>query len=328
MSKKILITGGCGYIGSHVTRLLSEVGYKVTVIDNLTSGYEDVLQHSETLIRGNIGDGNLLDSVMGKQKFAAVLHFAGSISVPESVTNPLAYYHNNVGNSIVLIEACIKHDINKFIFSSTSALYGDRYKTAISETDEPAPTNPYTRSKLIVEQILADSAQASNLKYGILRYFNAAGADPKLRMGQRSKVATHLVKIACEKAVGKRDELFITGNDYDTPDGTGVRDYIHVEDLASAHVCALEYLLAGGDSQLMNVGYGIGYSVLQVISALENVLGKSLNAKVGPRRPGDVGSLIANVDKIKRILPDWKPCHDNIEHIVETAFLWEKKIFN
>ncbi|MBP9706933.1 MAG: UDP-glucose 4-epimerase GalE [Oligoflexales bacterium] len=323
----IFVTGGCGYIGSHVTRQLTESGYKVIVIDNLSTGFPDALVHGETLIKGDLADTELLRRLFAQYEFSAVLHFAGSIVVPESVAQPELYYQNNTVNTFNLLKVCLEFSVKKFVFSSTASIYGDNKKgTKSEESDTPLPTNPYARSKLADEWILEDFSYAYGLKYVILRYFNVAGADPELRMGQRSPMATHLIKVACQKALGMRKDLLITGSDYNTPDGTGLRDYIHIEDLASAHLCALDYLQKGGASVLVNCGYGRGFSVREVIKVLEEVCGFSIGAKEAPRRPGDVASLIANVEKIGKILPQWKPKYADLKKIITSAYQWEEKL--
>ncbi len=323
----ILVTGGCGYIGSHVTRQLSEAGHKVRVIDDLSTGFADALLHGEGLIRGDVGDPKVLESAFNMGPVDAVLHFAASIVVPESVADPLKYYRNNTVATIRLLEACVAHKVPQFIFSSTAAVYGDRHVNDVSEQSATAPENPYAWSKLMDEQVLRDVAQAHGLRFAVLRYFNVAGADPQLRIGQRFPNATHLIKVACEAAVGRRQGVAIFGTDYPTVDGTGVRDYIHVEDLASAHLAALQYLHAGGASELFNCGYGRGYSVRQVLSMVEKVSGKKLHITEGSRRPGDVGSLIADANKIRGVT-GWAPKYDQLETIVASAFGWEQRILS
>jgi UDP-glucose 4-epimerase len=325
MKSNLLVTGGAGYIGSHVCRQLSEQGHQLTVLDNLSTGFADSLLHNERLVIGDINDETLLNQIMDSTKFDGVFHFAASIVVPESVKDPIQYYENNTIGTIKLLKASLRAGVKRFIFSSTAAVYGDTSANAVKEDDRVAPENPYGRSKLMDEWILKDVALAHPLSYIILRYFNVAGADPQNRIGQKFPNASHLVKVACETALGIRDSVTIYGDDYDTPDGTGVRDYIHVEDLASAHVKAYEYLCSDkSESGLFNCGYGHGFSVKEVFHAFEEACQVKLKCKTGPRRPGDVASLIADNSKIKSLL-GWQPQFDDLAKIVKTAFDWEKK---
>ena len=295
MGKRVLVTGGCGYIGSHVTRQLSESGYEVIVFDNLSTGFVEALIHGESLKTGDLSDVSAIDALMSNYRFDAVLHFAASIVVPESVANPLAYYQNNTVNSINLFQACIKHGISKLVFSSTAAVYGENELDMVREDTPTAPANPYAQSKLMDETILADVAQAyPGFSYVVLRYFNVAGADPETRMGQRFPNATHLIKVACEAALGKRESITLFGDDYPTRDGTCIRDYIHVEDLADAHLRALAYLEEGGDNVTLNCGYGRGFTVQEVLDAVEKVSGKTLPLIKGERRPGDISRIVAD----------------------------------
>jgi UDP-glucose 4-epimerase len=277
------------------------------------------------LIEGDIGDEALLDRVMAQYKFDAVVHFAGSIVVPDSVKDPLGYYLNNTVKSRMLMACAVKAGIPRFIFSSTAAVYGDVPAEPVFEDRPPAPVSPYGASKLMTEQMLKDSSAAYGLQYIALRYFNVAGGDPKGRIGQSTPRATHLIKVACQTALGQRDRLEVFGTDYDTPDGTCLRDYIHVSDLIAAHVDALEYLRKGGDSGIFNCGYGKGYSVLEVIKAVERVNGAPLPVTFGPRRAGDPPAIVAGARRVREVL-GWQPKHENLDFIVETALNWERKL--
>lgn len=321
----LLVTGGCGYIGSHVTRQLSEAGYSVVVLDNLSTGFSDALLHNETLVRADINDEKALDTLFSHHRFAGVLHFAASIVVPESVAQPLQYYQNNSVGTLNLLKACVKHGVERFVFSSTAAVFGDTTQEMVSESTPTAPTNPYSRSKLVDEWILDDVSRAHPLRYVVLRYFNVAGADPEGRMGQRSPNATHLIKVACEAIVGKREGVTVYGTDYATPDGTGIRDYIHVEDLADAHVSALKHLEKGGESGTFNCGYGHGYSVLEVLEEIQRVAHQKIQVTQSARRPGDVPRLVADPSKLRRVL-GWKPKYDSLNAICASALTWERKL--
>ena len=321
----VLVTGACGYIGSHVARMLSEQGYKVVVIDNLSTGFKDALIHGETLYQGDVGDTALQERVFTENKIAAMLHFAAAIRVEESVADPVKYYTNNTVNTLRLLNAAVKYQVPRVIFSSTAATYGQPRTVPVDETAATIPESPYGWSKLMSEQMLRDIAAAHGIKNVILRYFNVAGADPLGRLGQRTPEASHLIKVACEVAVGKRQQMQVYGTDYATPDGTCVRDYIHVEDLANAHLLALEHLLGGGESSLLNCGYGHGSSVREVIAAVKKVSGKDFKVVDAARRAGDVASIVANADKIRQTL-HWKPRFDDLETIVKHAFEWEKKL--
>lgn len=320
-----LVTGGCGYIGSHVVRQLHEKGYNVVVLDNLSRGFREALLHNEKLYVGDVGDEVLLDRIFTEQKIDAVLHFAAVLSVGESVENPIKYYTNNTFNTLKLITSVAKHKVPHLIFSSTAATYGQQTAMPVFEDGATEPESPYGSSKLMSERMIADVARVSNFTYVVLRYFNVAGADPECRIGQRTPNATHLIKVCLEAALGKRDSVNVFGKDYKTKDGTGVRDYIHVEDLASAHILALEYLRAGGKSDLFNCGYGQGSSVLEVIDTVKKITGKDFKVIIGPRRGGDVAEVVAGADKIRKAL-NWEPRFDDLEKIVQHAWAWEKNL--
>ncbi|MDK9717507.1 MAG: UDP-glucose 4-epimerase GalE [Trichlorobacter sp.] len=325
MSDKILVTGGCGYIGSHVVRQLSETGHSVVVYDNLSTGFQDALLHGEELIQADLADHAALEAVFKAHQFKTVLHFAAAIVAPESVSLPLKYYGNNTRNTLGLLEASVKFGVQRFVFSSTAAVYGFPEGGSASEETLLAPINPYGTSKLMSEWMLRDTAAAHGLKYVALRYFNVAGADPLARIGQRTPEATHLIKIACQTALGQRQQAAIYGTDYPTPDGTGIRDYIHIEDLASAHLAALGYLDKGGESTAINVGYGKGGSVREVLAMVKQVSGVDFKVVEEGRRPGDPACLIAQAEKIKQ-LTDRRPRFDSLQTIVEDAWRWESKL--
>jgi UDP-glucose 4-epimerase len=323
--KTVLVTGGCGYVGSHVCRQLSEAGYRAVVFDNLSTGLADALIYEETLVVGDCTDEGAVSALFTKFKFDAILHFAGVVVVPESVRNPLKYYHHNVTSTLMLLKFALEKRVPHFIFSSTASIYGDTLQEAIPETAPLTPTNPYSRSKFMSEWLLQDAAAAHPFfKFVILRYFNVAGADAKKRMGQRGANSTHLIKVASQAVVGKRNGVTVYGSDYATADGTGIRDYIHVEDIASAHLSALRYLEASGESTILNCGYGHGFSVTEVLREFSRVF-PELKISHSARRPGDVSRLVADVSKIKRTL-DWTPRHDRLSEIVLSAIEWEKKI--
>ena len=320
----ILVTGGAGYIGSHVVRQLGEAGYPVVVLDNLCTGFRQAVLHGE-LVEGNSGDRERVGELIRAHGIEAVMHFAAHIVVPESVTEPLKYYGNNTCNTRNLLQACQDNGVKHFIFSSTAAVYGNPDSPSVAEDSPLAPINPYGLSKLMSEWMLRDLAAASPLRYVALRYFNVAGADAGGRIGQSTPKATHLIKVACEHAVGKRNHVAIFGTDYPTPDGSGVRDYIHVDDLAAAHILALRYLEGGGTSQTLNCGYGHGYSVREVLDTVQKVSGVKLTIRKEPRRPGDSPALIAESHRIRDVL-GWQPQHDDLEFIVRTALAWEKRL--
>ncbi|MBJ6727704.1 UDP-glucose 4-epimerase GalE [Geomesophilobacter sediminis] len=322
----ILVTGGAGYIGSHVVRQLSEAGHKVVVFDNLSTGSPDALIHGEQLIVGDLADRERINTVLRETGAKSVLHFAAAIIAPESVSLPLKYYGNNTRNTLNLLEACVANGVERFIFSSTAAVYGIPEGGEASETSPTVPINPYGASKLMSEGMLRDAAAAHGFKYVALRYFNVAGADPQARMGQRTPDATHLIKVSCQAALGMRDCVSIFGTDYPTPDGTGVRDYIHIEDLAAAHLYALSYLERGGESTVINVGYGRGSSVREVVDVVQKVSGVQFKVVEGPRRPGDPANLVAQASRIRSLL-GWAPKYDDLTTIVADAWRWEKKLF-
>lgn len=324
---KLLVTGGVGYIGCHVVRQLSEAGHEVIVLDNLSTGFKDALIHGETLVLGDLADTKLLNDIMLEYSFEAVLHFAASTVVPESVQNPTKYHSNNTRNTLNVIQACLSHDIKQFVFSGTAAVYGIPESGQAREDSQTAPINPYGTSKLMSEWILRDVSKAHDFRFVSLRYFNVAGADSESRIGQATPDATLLVKVCCEAAIGIRKGVHIYGTDYATVDGTGVRDYIHVEDLSAAHLDALTYLSKGGTSEVLNVGYGHGASVRQVIEIVQKVSGQSFQVQESPRRAGDPPELIAIAEKIKKVL-GWQPKFDSLQKIVEDAWRWEQKLQN
>lgn len=319
---KILITGGAGYIGSHVVKALGKLGHDLIVYDNLSTGHKEAVTYGE-LVVGDLADKEKLDELFRVQRFQAVLHFAGSIVVPESVSEPMKYYQNNTINSHALISLCQKYNVDKFIFSSTAAVYGMPKDGLCSEDSELRPINPYGQSKLMTEHMLRDLSLASKFRYVALRYFNVSGADPEGKIGQSFPQATHLIKVACEVATGKRESIHVFGTDYPTKDGTCIRDYIHVSDLADAHVKALEYLEKGGSSQVLNCGYGHGFSVREVLDRVKEVTKKNIKITDSPRRPGDPASLTAKADRIQSVI-GWKPKYDNLDLIIKSAFDWEK----
>ncbi|MEG3438742.1 UDP-glucose 4-epimerase GalE [Pannus brasiliensis CCIBt3594] len=320
----ILITGGAGYIGSHVVRQLGEAGYNTVVYDNCSTGNPASVLYGELVI-GDLADLECLYRTFARYNFTAVLHFAASMVVPESIAYPLDYYANNTRNTLNLLRCCQAFGVNQFVFSSTAAVYGDTEEALVTERTLPRPINPYGRSKLASEWTIEDFGRAGDFRSVILRYFNVAGADPEMRIGQYSPRASHLIKMSCQAALGKRPSLSVFGTDFPTPDGTGVRDYIHVEDLAAAHVKALDYLRSGGESQILNCGYGRGYSVREVIATVREISGNDFPVVEEGRRPGDPACVIADSTRIRELLA-WRPRFDNLETIVRTTLEWEKKL--
>ncbi len=328
MRDTVLVTGGAGYIGSHTVRQLMGAGYRVVVLDDLSTGHRWAVAPQAVLVVGNAGDKTLVGALIEEHSVGAVAHFAGSIVVSESVADPLKYYGNNSGASRSLIEACLERGVERFVFSSTAAVYGTPEKLPVAESAPTRPINPYGRSKLVTEWMLEDvaaSGKARSFRHAILRYFNVAGASLDGTLGQATEAATHLIKVACEAACGVRDKVTIFGTDYPTPDGTCVRDYIHVEDLARAHLDALRYLERGGASETFNCGYGRGYSVREVLTMVEKVSGVKLKIEEGARRAGDAAVLVAESSKIKKSLR-WRPAHENLRTICSSAFKWEASL--
>ncbi|MEN9683301.1 MAG: UDP-glucose 4-epimerase GalE [Pseudomonadota bacterium] len=322
----VLVTGGAGYIGSHAVLALMDAGWTVSVIDNLVTGFRWAVPTGATFYEGDIADADLLARIFAEQRIGAVMHFAGSVVVPESVADPLKYYHNNTAKTRALIAAAVQAGVSHFIFSSTAATYGIPEVSPVTEDTPQRPINPYGMSKLMTEFMLRDTAAAHPLNFCALRYFNVAGADPQARTGQSTAGATHLIKVAVEAALGKRAKVDVFGTDFATPDGTGVRDYIHVSDLADAHVLALEHLIAHpAESLTMNCGYGRGYSVLQVLDAVDRVTNQTITRVLGPRRPGDPDSLISDNTRIKAALP-WVPRFADLDLIVRHALAWERQL--
>jgi len=319
---KVLVVGGAGYIGSHVVKMLQEKGYSVLVYDNLSKGHKDAVPE-KNLVIGELGDAELLNSTIQEFNPDAIMHFAGFIEVGQSVKQPLTYYRNNVANSITLLEAAVKNNIAQFIFSSSAAVYGTPEVSPTPEDAPLRPINPYGQSKVIVEQMLADVARAASLRYVALRYFNAAGADPSGTIGERHDPETHLIPLALKAAKGQLSPLKIFGTNYPTPDGTCMRDYVHVNDIADAHIKALEYLAGGGASDAFNCGYGHGFSVRQVLDTVKRVTGVDFAEEKGERRAGDPAMLVADSAKIRRVL-GWEPHHDDLDYLVRTAWEWEK----
>ena len=322
----ILVTGGAGYIGSHVVLQLRARGERVVVLDDLSRGFRQAVLDTPLVI-GKVGDRDTVRKVLQEHQVDTVMHFAAYTIVPESVSEPLKYYGNNTCSTRSLLESCLESGVQHFVFSSTAAVYGIPAGGLAAEDTPTAPINPYGTSKLMSEWMLRDVSAASTLKHVALRYFNVAGSDSQGRVGQATPKATLLIKVACEHVVGKRPQVAIYGTDYATPDGTGVRDYIHVEDLATAHLDALDYLRNGGTSTVLNVGYGHGYSVREVLQSVERVSGKRLSIREEPRRPGDPPALVARAERIRREL-GWKPRLDDLDTIVRTALAWEQRLLH
>jgi UDP-glucose 4-epimerase len=322
----VLVTGGAGYIGSHAVLALLDAGWPVVVIDDLVTGFRWAVPEEAVFAEGDIADQALVGRLIGEHGIGAIVHFAGSIVVPESVEDPLKYYHNNTVKSRALIESAVRGGVKHFIFSSTAATYGIPERVPVTEDARTQPINPYGWSKLMTERMLADVSAAHPLNYCALRYFNVAGADPKGRSGQSTAGATHLIKVAVEAATGKRSHVSVFGTDYDTPDGTGIRDYIHVSDLAAAHVDALEKLVEAPEaSHIMNCGYGRGFSVLEVLDSVDRVTNMRIERRMEARRPGDPDVLVADNARILATLP-WRPKLDDLDTIVADALQWERKL--
>jgi UDP-glucose 4-epimerase len=321
----VLVTGGAGYIGSHTVHELVDAGERVVVLDNLSTGFLSALPNPAMAVVGDVGDEALVASMIDTHGVDAIIHFAGSIVVPDSVRDPLGYYRNNTVNSRALIEAAVKAGVRHFIFSSTAAVYGNPARVPVAEDAPLAPVSPYGWSKLMTEVMLRDTTAAHGLGHVILRYFNVAGADPRQRTGQSTPAATHLIKVAVQAALGLRERLEVFGTDYPTPDGTCIRDYIHVTDLARAHRAALDHLRAGGQSATLNCGYGRGYSVLEVVDAVRRTAGRDLSLRMAPRRPGDPTSIVAEAARIRELL-QWQPQFDDLDTIVGHALAWEQRL--
>tara|TARA_B110001454_G_scaffold35078_1_gene34600 strand:+ start:132 stop:1118 length:987 start_codon:yes stop_codon:yes gene_type:complete len=324
-NNNILITGGAGYIGSHVSFLLIEKGYNITIIDSLITGNKQLVPKEANLEICDITDTDKVTQILKSKKFEAVLHFAGLIRVDESVKYPEKYIEFNYNKAKIFLDICFQNNLNKVIFSSSAAVYGNPKKDKIIESDELNPLSPYADSKLMLENYLIDQSKNVNVKYIILRYFNVAGADQKMRTGLISKFSTHLIKVASEVATKKRNKLVINGDDYNTPDGTPIRDYIHVSDLADIHLKSLEYLLKDNQSEIFNCGYGKGYSIKEVIHCLNNLLETNINFEIGPRRDGDSECIVSNSEKFIKAM-SWKPKFNDLNYILKTAIAWEKKL--
>ena len=321
----VLVTGGAGYIGSHMVCELVDRDERVVVLDDLSTGFDWAVAREAELVIGDVGDRVLLDRLMRSRAIETVMHFAGSVVVPDSVADPLGYYLNNTVKSRELIAAAVTNGVTRFVFSSTAAVYGAPETIPVVEETPLDPMSPYGASKAMTERMLADSDAAYGLRSVVLRYFNVAGADPHGRTGQSTRGATHILKAAIEAATGQRDHVAVFGTDYDTPDGTGVRDYIHVTDLVRAHAAALDHLRAGGESLVLNCGYGRGYSVLELLDAVQRACGRPLDIRPRARRPGDVPAMVASADKIRNTL-DWTPQYDDLDTIVAHALAWETQL--
>ena len=319
----ILVVGGAGYIGSHMVKMLSKAGHQVVTLDNLSNGYKNAVKYGD-FVEGDIADSELLDKIFSDAKFDGVMHFASYIQVGESVEKPSMYYRNNVTNTQVLLDAMVKHGVKSFIFSSTAATFGEPEYIPIDEAHPQKPINPYGHSKLMVEQILSDFDHAYGLKSVSLRYFNAAGADPEGELGECHDPETHLIPLVLQAASGRRKNITVFGEDYDTPDGTCIRDYIHINDLCSAHLMGLEYLVKGGDSKAYNMGNGQGYSIKELIDVAKKVTGNDFEVVAGPRRDGDPARLVADSKLLQSELK-WTPEYPDLEDIIQHAWEWEKK---
>jgi len=321
----ILVTGGAGYIGSHMVHELHDAGERVVVLDNLSTGFRFLLPSAVPLVVGDTGDQDLVTTIIAQHRVEAIIHFAASIVVPDSIADPLGYYRNNTLNTTLLLQAAIAGGVRQFIFSSTAGVYGNAETTAVKEDTPTNPISPYGTSKLMSEILLHDAARAHGMRFVVLRYFNVAGADPKLRTGQATPQATHLIKVTCETVLGRREKMSVFGTDYPTADGTCIRDYIHVSDLVRAHSAALAHLRRGGASATFNCGYGHGYSVLEVLDTARRVSGRNFPVEFTGRRAGDPAALVADVSRIHAAL-DWRPMFDNLETIVTHALAWERRL--
>jgi UDP-glucose 4-epimerase len=322
----VLVTGGAGYIGSHMVLALVEAGESVVVVDNLSTGFSGLLPDGVPLFIGDAGDENLVEGVIAQHGVESIIHFAGSVVVPDSMRDPLAYYRNNTMTTRSLLNAAVRCGVARFIFSSTAAVYGNPDRVPVPETAPTRPLSPYGTSKLMTEIMLHDVATAHGMNYVVLRYFNVAGADPQARVGLATVGATHLLKIAVEAATGQRAKIDVFGTDYPTPDGSCIRDFIHVSDLAQAHRAALSYLRTGGSSVTLNCGYGRGYSVLETIEAVRRISMRNFAVQHAPRRPGDIMTMVADASRIRTLLA-WTPQYDNLETIAAHALAWEEKLF-
>jgi UDP-glucose 4-epimerase len=322
----VLVTGGAGYIGSHTVRALTDAGESVVVIDNLSTGFSQFVPEGVALFIGDAADENLVEGVISAHQVETIIHFAGSVVVPDSMRDPLAYYRNNTMTTRSLLNAAVKCGVNRFVFSSTAAVYGNPDQVPVPEHAPTRPLSPYGSSKLMTEIILHDVASAHGMNYVVLRYFNVAGADPEARVGLATVGATHLLKIAVEAATGQRAKIDVFGTDYPTPDGSCIRDFVHVSDLTQAHRAALSYLRSGGTSVTLNCGYGRGYSVKETIEAVRRVSGRNFAVQYAPRRPGDIMTMIADTTRIRSTL-DWTPQYDDLDTIAAHALKWEEKLF-
>ena len=321
----ILVTGGAGYIGSHMVHELVDTGEPVVVLDNLSTGFRFLIPGSVPFFAGSTGDRELVAKIIAEHQVTAIIHFAASIVVPDSVRDPLGYYLNNTMNTCLLLDVAVKAGVKQIIFSSTAAVYGNAEEIPVREEAPTLPIAPYGTSKLMSEIMLHDAGKAYGLRFVILRYFNVAGADPRGRTGQSTPFATHLIKVACETALGKRPTIDVFGTDYPTPDGTCIRDYVHVSDLVRAHSAALAYLRRGGASATYNCGYGRGASVFEVLEAVRRACGHDFPVEIGGRRPGDPPALVADVARIRKML-DWRPQFQDLDTIVTHALAWERKL--